>query len=265
MLPTLADLCDIVVPEGFDSDGISLKPLLTGSAAEPWPREHHVVQYHGGAYGKALPPGPLAYSAVLTERWRLVNSDGQALHDMVADPAQRDDVSDQHPEVVTRLRKLYDPFWAKVSPRMTPVRIDLGNPAEQRTVLCSQDWHMKTGNPPWNFGSIRKLPRVTGPWLVNVQRPGRYRMILRQWPAEANKPVVAVRAKVEIAGRELSGPVVSGCKGVVIEMDLPAGSTELLTYLYDEQGKAGGAYCTEVEWLGESNSLPEAPTAPRSM
>ena len=248
VLPTLADLCGIPVSDAFKPDGISLKPLLEGSK-EPWPREHHVVQYHGGAYGRAMPPGPLAYSTVLTERWRLVNSDGQFLFDIQADPAQRKDVSAEYPEVVTRLRALYDPFWEKVSPRMTPVRIDLGNPAEKRTTLCSQDWHMKTGNPPWNFGAIRKLPKVTGPWLVNVKQAGRYRITLRQWPIEADKPVVAARAKVTIAGKEAELPVEPGSKGVVFEMVLPAGETELVTYLYNEKGQAGGAYFTEVEAL----------------
>ncbi|MDF1852802.1 MAG: arylsulfatase [Verrucomicrobiales bacterium] len=249
ILPTLAELCQIPVGPGYEPDGISLKPLLEGSTDE-WPREHHVVQYHGGAYGKALPPGPLAYSTVMTERWRLVNSDGQALFDIEADPAQREDVSARHPKVVKRLRGLYDPFWEKVSPRLSPVRIDLGNPDEPKTQLCSQDWHMETGNPPWNFGSIRKLPRVTGPWLVNVKRPGRYRFTLRQWPAEAGKPVIAERARIEIAGQESESAVKSGSKGVEFELVLEAGPTSLVTYLYDAEGKAGGAYFTDVEWLG---------------
>ena len=246
VLPTLAELCGIPVPEAYDEDGISLKPLLDGKSLD---RKHHVVQYHGGAHGKAMPPGPLAFSTVLTERWRLVNSNGQFLFDIEADPAQRKDVAAEHPEVVERLRGLYDPFWERVSPRMTPVRIDLGNPDELRTTLCSQDWRMEKGNPPWNFGAIRKLPKVTGPWLVDVKQAGRYRLTLRQWPTEADKPVVAVRAKVEIAGKEKEVAVEPGSKGVVIELELPAGPTELVTYLYDKQGRAGGAYFTEVEWM----------------
>ena len=251
VLPTLADLCQVPITKGYDSDGLSLKPLLKGSK-EAWPREHHIVQYHGGAYGKALPPGPLAYSSVMTERWRLVNSDGQALFDIEADPAQRKDLSSQHPDEVKRLLALYDPFWKKVSPRLTPVRIDIGNPDEPLTALCSQDWHMTKGNPPWNFGSIKKLPKVTAPWLVDVKRAGRYRFTLRQWPAEADKPLVAVLAKITITGKEKEIPVQTGSKAVSIEMDLSAGPTELLTHLFDKKGKAGGAYFTDVEWLGLS-------------
>ena len=264
VMPTLAELCGIEIGEGYEPDGISLKPLLDGSD-EPWPRDHFVVQYHGGAYGKALPPGPLAYSVVLMERWRLVNSDGQFLFDIEADPAQRKDVSADHPEVVKQLLGFYEPFWEKVSPRLTPVRIDVGDEGEPVTSLCSQDWHMDKGNPPWNFGSIRKLPRETGPWKLNVKRAGRYRLTLRQWPVEAGKPVIAVRAKVEVAGMEQAGPVTSGCESVVVEMDLPAGSTDLVTYLYDENGKAGGAYFTYVEWLGESDSLPKPVGVPQSV
>ena len=248
VLPTLADLCDIPVPDGYEPDGISLKPLLDGSK-QPSKRGFHVIQFHGGAGGRALPSEPHAYSVVLTERWRLVNSDGQSLYDIQADPAQRNDVSAQHPDVVEKLRAAYMPFWDKVSPRMTPVRIDLGNPAENPTVLCSQDWYLPKGNPPWNFNAIKRLPKVTGPWMVEVKHAGCYRITLRQYPREADKPVVAVRAKVEIAGQEKECTVEPGSKGVVFEVDLPAGPTELVTYLYDDQGKAGGAYFTEVEWL----------------
>ncbi len=248
VLPTLADLCDIQVPDTFDEDGISLKPLLDGSA-HSLERTHHVVQYHGGAYGNAMPPGPVAYSVVMTERWRLVNSDGQYLFDIESDPAQRNNVVSEHPELVEQLLGLYDPFWERVSPRMTPVRIALGDPTENPTALSSQDWYMETGNPPWNFGQIKKLPKVTGPWLVDVKRAGRYRITLRQWPVEADKPVEAVRAMLQIAGQEKERTVASGSKGVVFELDLSAGPTELVTYLYDEAGQAGGAYFTEVEWL----------------
>ncbi len=187
------------------------------------------------------------HSVILTERWRLVN--GAVLYDIQADPAQRNNVASENHTVADRLRRLYPEYWLSVSPRIRPVHIDVGNPAESPTVLCSQDWRMPVGNPPWNFGSIRRLPKVTGPWMVDVQRAGRYRITLRQWPVEADKPVVAVRAKVSIAGREKEQAVEKGAKGVVFEMELPKGKTELRTWLFDEKGRAGGAYFTEVEAL----------------
>lgn len=247
VLPTLADLCDVPLPEDYQSDGLTLAPLLQGEAAST-DRAHHVVQFHGGA-GARTAPAPFDNSVVMTERWRLVNSSKQELYEIEKDPAQRDDVSEAHPEVVAELREAYLPFWESIEPRLRPVRIDLGNDAENPTTLCSQDWFMMEGNPPWNFNAIKKLPRITKPWMVDVKQAGRYRVTLRQWPAEATKPVVAELARVAIAGVEAELPVDAGSTGVVFELDLPAGETELMTFLYDEKGNAGGAYFTEVELL----------------
>ena len=108
---------------------------------------------------------------------------------------------------------------------------------------------MPNGNPPWNFKSIKKLPRVTGPWMIEVKKAGRYRITLRQFPVVADKPVVALKAELDIAGKSLEQPVEPGSKGVVFETNLPAGPTQLVTRLFDENGKAGGAYFTEVEAL----------------
>ena len=246
VLPTLADLCDVPLSDDFAPDGISLQPLLA-DPAPPWDREYLVEQFLGGPYARAFPPVASDYSVVMTERWRLVNSDGESLFDIQADPAQRNNIIEQHPEVVTRLRQHYDQYWSHVSPRLTPVRIDIGNPAENPTVLCSQDWYLPAGNPPWNFKSIQRLPKVTGPWMLNVHQSGRYELTLRQFPKEANKPVVAKRAMIEIAGQTMRKPVEEGSEGVVFQIELPAGPTQLITHLTDENGKTGGAYFTEVK------------------
>ena len=245
VLPTLAELSGISVPESYNLDGISFASLLKNPDAAAH-RDHLFVQLHGGL-GFIKEPEPFYNSTILTQRWRLMN--GDRLYDIKADPGQQVDVASEHSEVVAELRELYMPWWESISPRMTPVRIDLGNPTDNPTVLCSQDWYLPTGNPPWNFGQIKKLPRVTGPWMVNIKKAGRYRLTLRQYPAEANKPVKAVRAKLQIAGQEMELPVEPGTKVVVFEMDLPAGPTELRTWLYDKKNRAGGAYFTEVELL----------------
>ena len=85
--------------------------------------------------------------------------------------------------------------------------------------------------------------------MLEVKKPGRYRITLRQFPKEAGKAVVAVNARLEIAGQTLEQPVKPGSNGVVFETDLPAGPTELVTRLFDKDGKAGGAYFTEVKAL----------------
>lgn len=245
LLPTLAELCDVPIPATHQPDGMSFAAQLKDPAAPPH-RQHLVMQFQGGPHFRTDAKA-WEYSCVLTERWRLI--DGKELYDINADPSQRQDIAGEQPEVVANLRALYPPFWDAVSLRMIPVSIDLGHPTENPTVLCSQDWYMPKGNPPWNFGSISRRPNVTGPWKVRILKKGTYRLTLRQMPVEANRVLVAVQAKISIAGQEETKKIKSGSKGVVFELELPAGHTELHTWLYDKNGTAGGAYFTEVEAL----------------
>lgn len=252
VLPTLSDLCGITIPEGYDPDGISLKPLLDGSL-KTLDRSPHIVQFHGGAYAAALPSEPLTFTSIITEDWHLVNNRGeQALYHIKTDPAQRKDVANENPLVVNEFRDAYQPFWKAVSERMTPVRIDIGNLAENPTVLTSQDWYMTNGNPPWNFKIIGKdLFKTTGPWMVEIKHAGRYKITLSQYPKAANKMVIAERAKLEIAGIKKEVKVKKGSVGVVFELTLPIGPSQLKTWLFNEEGKAGGAYFAEIEYLGD--------------
>ena len=246
VLPTLADLCGVPLPDDYFLDGVSFAGLLKDVSDMPH-RDHLMVQFQGGPYFRAHPK-PWEFACVLKGSWRLI--DGVELYDVSNDPAQRTNVADQYPDVVSELRSLYAPFWKDVSPRMRPVSIDLGNMAQNPTILCSQDWYMPTGNPPWNVGSIRKLPDVSGPWVVHVQQSGRYFLTLRQLPEEADHIMVAERARVQIAGQVFEREIPKGSHAVTFDVHLPNGETRLQTWLYTREGQAGGAYFVEAEWLG---------------
>ena len=249
LLPTLADLCGLPAPnESYDVDGKSLVPLLDGSGRN-WKRSHHFIQYHGGR-GNTDPLGAGVNSVILTEQWRLLrNPNAPELYDIEADPAQRKNLASRFPRIVEELELAYEPFWQRVSKGLRPVPIAVGDPTENPTVLCSQDWRPDSGNPPWNFNGIKKIPKVTHPWLVRVMRQGKYRITLRQWPKEAEKPILANRALLKIAGSQRESAIKPGSSGVAFEMTLPEGITELWTYLFTEAGEVGGAYFTEVEAL----------------
>ena len=245
VLPTLAELCRLKLDPNRYLDGTSFAGHLKNAKAKPH-RDYLVVQLHGGTRFSQK-EGPWVMSCVIEGQWRLL--EGKALYDVSKDLLQRHDISSKHPEVVARLRKLYEAFWESVSPRMTPVCLDLGNPAENPTLLCSQDWRLKTGNPPWNFAEINQYKKITGPWHVSVTQPGRYRFTLLQFPKEAGKPLRAVRAKVKIAGKEAARKIAKGAHSVDFELELPKGETTLETFLYTEKNEVGGAYFTEVERL----------------
>ncbi len=258
VLPTLAELCAVQLPDNLALDGSSFAAQLTDSQAPPH-RDHVVVQLQGGAHFSG-PGQKWTASCVVKDQWRLV--DGEQLYDVASDPGQKRNVAAHHPEQVAALRALYENFWAEVSPRMTAVSIDLGNPAQNPTELTSQDWYMQKGNPPWHAGAVARRDRVSGPWHVDVKQAGRYHITLRQMPSSHTTALVADRARITIAGIEAEKPVAKGAAEVSFELDLPAGKTTLQTWLYKGDTEPGGAYFTEVELLGEPGSDDSAATAP---
>jgi len=52
----------------------------------------------------------------MTRRWRLIR--GTELYDVAADPAQKNNVAADHPEVVRRLRSAHEQWWSEISPNL---------------------------------------------------------------------------------------------------------------------------------------------------
>ncbi len=88
LLPTLADLAGLQLNPPKPLDGSSLKPLLMNEEAQ-WPERLLVNHWNGR-------------TSIRSGQYRLDHED--QLFDMIADPGQYNDVSDQFPEMVNKLR-----------------------------------------------------------------------------------------------------------------------------------------------------------------
>ena len=108
LLPTLIDLCGLETPAGVSFDGTSIARLLKGEAAA-WPDRTLFV-----AVNRLDHPEPWRRTAVMTERWRLI--DGRELYDMKADPGQAADISTRQPEVVAGFAT-NESHWKDISSR----------------------------------------------------------------------------------------------------------------------------------------------------
>jgi hypothetical protein len=244
LLPTLADLCGIDPPKGVKLDGTSLAPLLKGYTTN-WPERTLVVESQ-----RIEHPEKWRKSAVMTDRWRLVN--GKELYDMPADAGQEHDVAAEHPEVVEKLRAYYDQWWESVSKRHGEYcRTVLGADEENPTTLTCHDWHEVF--PPWDQSHVRKGMKANGFWAVEVAKDGQYEIELRRWPKEAGeKPinegpgVKATTARLTIGDVDRTQPVAEGVVGVTFRVELKAGPARLQTWLADDEGNSRGAYYAYV-------------------
>lgn len=114
ILPTLAELAGSPLPED-QVEGRSLVPIIEGSGIELTDR---FLFTHRGRWPTGADVDEFKYKgcAVRSARFRFV--DNQRLYDMLADPGQKTNVIEQHPQVVADIRAAYDRWWEATKPMM---------------------------------------------------------------------------------------------------------------------------------------------------
>ncbi|HEX5104275.1 MAG TPA: arylsulfatase [Pirellulaceae bacterium] len=261
LLPTLLDLCGIPKRDDAHFDGISLAGLLRGET-DKLPDRKLVIQF-----SRMNAPVPRRGDAcVLWNRWRLVN--GDELYDVAADPAQRQNVAEKHPDIVAELRQHYDRWWQAVSPEINHFsRVIIGADAESPTRLSPCEWADVFLD---QMAQVRRGERKNGVWHLEVEMGGKYEFTLRRWPAEADLPIVAAspehrgtdgsyppgvalpiaKARIKIGELDQSAPIGADDKAVTFQTALEKGPVELQTWFYDADGGAiCGAYLVEIRRL----------------
>jgi len=270
LLPTLIDLCDLDTPPA-EFDGRSLRPVLESdeeSAAEDSNLSDRTLFVDSQ---RVEWPEKWKDSAVLTDRWRLIR--GEELYDIEADPGQRNDVADEHPAVVERLRAAYEDWWDDIGPFEEYARIPVGTDEGDPVKLTCHDWHDCEG-VPWNQGHILEGTATNGFWALEIAGAGEYEIELRRWPEESDAPIDGIprdfsemdygspdsgwtararpidpdTARIRIGSVERAKPIPDGVTSVTFRVDLDAGDAQLRTWLESEEnaGETRGAYFTSI-------------------
>lgn len=244
VLPTLADVCGISLPDGLDIDGKSLVPLFQGRAWKPRTLVVHSQRIEH--------PKEWRKSAVMTDRWRLVN--GKELYDMENDPGQSKNVAEEYGDKVEELRAAYEKWWQHIDERFDDyVRIPLGKSEANPTSFTCHDWH--GSQVPWHQGHIRGMMKANGFWAIDVTEPGTYEFTLRLRPAGVEFPLQKGEAVVRVSNKkklQSTGdlvPIKPGESSARLTLKLPAGPAELHTKINEEKRGERGAYYVTVRRL----------------
>ncbi|MES2982881.1 MAG: arylsulfatase [Verrucomicrobiota bacterium] len=240
ILPTLVNLLELKKPEGPALDGIPLTQPLHGVVEEI--RGDRSLFVH---VQRAFVPPKWSNSAVMTQRWRLV--DGKQLYDIQADPGQKTDIAAAHPEVVEQLRSDYETWWASLKTDMEQTsRFYMGS-TENPMMLMSHDWLMPKGQAAWNQNHVKRGDLINGPWAVDVKETGEYEITLRYWPSHLNKAMDCVKARLTIGETDESQAIEKTATKATFRVKLKAGPAMLQTWLTRSDEKEHGAYFTEVK------------------
>jgi len=238
VLPTLAELCGVERKSGPELHGRSLAPLLRDPEAK-WKRRNLVVNNQRIAE-------PLKYKdfVVMSRAWRLVGKN--ELYRMKDDRGQETNVAADNAKVVANLMKVYEKWWQQTSGRAgTLVPITVGHDAENPAFLSAHDWHAK--KLPWHQEVVAEAPAFNGHWEINVAKAGNYRITLLERPTEADFPINAFKATLNVGGKSLSKMIKKGATQVSFELKLKAGRSQLRSTFTGKTAGERGAYYASVE------------------
>ncbi len=188
IVPTLLEMTGVKKPDGVKFDGVSIAGLLDPTKEVEWP-ERFVVS------DSQRVRDPIKWRSQFGNVATSIDSiNGKELYEIGVDPGQTNNIAEEHPEVVAKMRAFYDQWWAELEPTFSQTtEIYLGHPEHRVVSLTAHDWIQEI-YPPWHQGSIRAADRKQsggkklthdGHWAVKVLRDGRYQVSLRRWPAES--------------------------------------------------------------------------------
>ncbi len=176
LLPTLTDLIGIPYNSKKPLDGTSVAEILKGE--EKSIDRMLVIDTQRNQW-----PEKGRNSCVMSTDWRLI--DGSELYNIIDDPGQRKDVAKEYPEIVSKMQKFYDDWWANVEPDIKYAEIPLGNDASNPVLITIHDMHTAE-NLPWNQVQIRKGKLYpNGYYSVKVEEESEYSFRLYRYPLES--------------------------------------------------------------------------------
>jgi arylsulfatase A-like enzyme len=117
VFPTLAEIAQATVPAAVHLDGRSLNPLLRDDGAS-WPDRFLFTHIGRWAKGKAA-ESKYRQCSVRSAQYSMVNNKPEKdweLFDITTDPGEKKDVAAAHPELISRMERAYDAWWADVLP-----------------------------------------------------------------------------------------------------------------------------------------------------
>lgn len=156
VLPTLASLCNLELPDSLDLDGRDLTPLLMGTAND-WPNRY--IFSHNSK--EELTP---FRGSVRNKEYSLTwyNDNKIALYNLKKDYNQTTDIATEEPEMRDSLLGVYNLWYNQMADNYQPeTRISIGYDAAPKVTLNAHESFM-AGNPSF-FG----IKGFSHDWIIN--------------------------------------------------------------------------------------------------
>lgn len=263
LLPTLASLCQLKIPDDLILDGVDFSTVLQDKNYKLDPRTlyvHHRQDWR--------PPMDEDQTCIMTEKWRLVH--GTELYDIENDRFQEADLAGQYPEVVAKLLERNRIFLKRAKSRKEynefPVHI-VGNDRQLEVVLTIQH-AIGEGTGIWKAEHVAAgVKNLNNTHAIKVEREGTYRISCQRWPKECPGPILGIpkknpkgamynyqaispdKVRIRIANQILEKDIMPEDDAVHFKVNLEKGKTFLVNDFIEGTDQYG-IYYTYIEFLG---------------
>lgn len=258
LIPTLANLCQISIPEEMRLDGIDFSPLLLQDKSEIADRTvfvHHRQDWR--------PPKDVEQTCIMYDKWRLLN--GTALYDISQDPKQQNDLSAQYPELVQQLLSQNTTFLKASKSNPTYHELPtcvVGNKAQKEVKLTIQHAIGEDGGI-WKTEQVAAgMQNRNNTHALEIEEDGTYSISCMRWPKECAGPIWGIpsenpknqfeyvsikpeKVRISIANQMLEKEIQSDDEAVTFRVNLQAGKTLLVNDFIEEQ-ETYGVYYTYI-------------------
>ena len=258
LIPTLAGLCDLSIPENSDFDGLDYSDILLGKGA--YLGERTVFIHHRQDWRA---PFDVENTCIMKGKWRLLN--GVELYDVEKDPIQKNNLISEHKELVKTLLKQNLEFLKKTKQldeyKNLPVS-KVGTPHQKEIKLTIQHAIGEDAGI-WKSEHIAEgVKNGNNQYAIELVTPGKYSISCRRWPKECPGPILGIpkdnpknqfdyksikpeKAMVKIFDQVYEREILEDHEVVDFVLDLPAGRTMLETS-FVEKGSTYGVYYTYI-------------------
>lgn len=255
LLPTLAALCGLKVPEKMTLDGVDFSSLLLKKKSS-LDREpifvHHRQDWR--------PPMDVAQTCIAQGKWRLL--DGKELFDTEADPMQLNNLAAKHPDLVQQLLAKNKVFTdkAKTNPvyRELPFYV-VGNKAQDEIKLTIQH-AIGEDEGIWQCEQVAAgIKNRNNTHALKIEKEGSYVISCRRWPKECGGPILGIpkenpknlfqykviqpqKVRIQIANQLLEKEISPKDEAVEFHVTLDKGKTLLVTDFIEGKEQYGVYY-----------------------
>ncbi|MDV7188003.1 arylsulfatase [Lutibacter sp. TH_r2] len=261
LVPTLAKLCGLSIPEDIKLDGVDFSSLLKPQSGE---LDERTVFLHNRQDWR--PPMDEDQTCILKNQWRLVN--GKQLYDIIKDPKQKNDVAVENPELVKQL--LADNSEFLKATKQNPIYSELpvhviGNDTQEEIKLTIQH-AIGEGGGIWKPEQVSEgMKNINNTHAIEVEQDGEYLISCRRWPKECSGPIWGIPAinpkglfnyksihpdkvRIQIANQILEKEIKVDDEEVLFKVKLEKGKT-LLINDFIEGDNMYGVYYTYISKL----------------